>query len=105
MSKKLRYDPLDVHYLDRLYWLEMKTHLEDNPTHGEIDFLEQKITQLRHKIDQLKTTFYKQKETKQMIEDFYRRNLGRQNTYLDLLLEKKILFEKKTETKKAGKIL
>ena len=96
MANKKSYSRLDVEYLDRLYAIELLSFSTENPTCREIDFLKDKVGQLRKKIEQLKTIIYQRNEDQFVTIDFYKKNLAKQLIYLDLLLEKKILSERKS---------
>ncbi|GEM_PF-6484013 len=96
MANKKSYGRLDIEYLERLYAIEFLSFSTESPTCREVDFLEDKVRQLRKKIEQLKTTIYQSNEDQFVTIDFYKKNLAKQLTYLDLLLEKKILLERKS---------
>lgn len=96
MANKKSYGRMDIEYLERLYAIELLSFSTENPTCREIDFLEDTVKQLRKKIEQLKTTIYQSNEDQFVAIDFYKKNLAKQLTYLDLVLEKKILLERKS---------
>ena len=100
---KVDYQAGDVQFIERLYLLGLKEYLLKSPANSEQDFLEEMIETQRKKVNDLKTEFYESKGNEKTAS-FYRENLKRQHIYLDLLLEKKRVFENsKKPSKKANK--
>jgi uncharacterized protein YxeA len=100
---KVDYPARDVQFIERLYLLGLKGYLLKSPANSEQDFLEEMIETQRKKVNDLKTEFYESKGNEKTTS-FYRENLKRQHIYLDLLLEKKRVFENsKKPSKKANK--
>ena len=100
MSKESKYEPRDIQFIERIFLLGLKEYALTHPTNTEVDFLEHTIAAQRKKIDTLKTEWYQTKAASQTPVAFYEQNLKKQNIYLDLLLERKKIHERKVSVKK-----